>query len=146
VAAILTLVAGIAIEETGDRLAGRIGLTGAVFGATILAASTALPELSTGLASIKLGDRSLAFSDIFGGNAFLPVLFLIADLVGGRPALPQAHASDVWMAMLGLVLTAVYITGLVLRRHRGVGRLGPDSLLAIVVYALGIIGLTQLPA
>jgi cation:H+ antiporter len=143
-AAVLTLAAGIAIEEAGDKLAGRIGLTGAVFGATVLAASTSLPELSTGLASIKLGDRSLAFSDIFGGNAFLPVLFLIADLAGGTPALPQAHASDIWIAILGLVLTAIYIVGLVLRRERSVWRLGPDSLLAIIVYGLGIIGLTQI--
>jgi cation:H+ antiporter len=115
-----------------------------VFGATVLAASTSLPELSTGLASIKLGDRSLAFSDIFGGNAFLPVLFLIADLAGGTPALPQAHASDIWIAILGLVLTAIYIVGLVLRRGRSVWRLGPDSLLAIIIYGVGIIGLTQI--
>jgi cation:H+ antiporter len=140
-AALLTLAAGIAIEESGSELADRVGLTGAVFGATILAASTALPEVSTGLASVKLGDNELAFSDIFGGNAFLPVLFLVADVVGGSPALPTAHATDIWMAGLGVVLTAVYIAGLVLRPGRKLGPLGPDSWVAVVVYALGIAGL-----
>jgi cation:H+ antiporter len=141
VAAVATLVAGIAIERSGDELAGRIGLSGAVFGATVLAASTALPEVSTGLASVKLGDHSLAFRDIFGGNAFLPVLFLLADAVGGKPALPQAAATDVWMAGLGIVLTAVYIVGLVLRPRRTLGPLGLDSAAAVLLYALGIVGL-----
>jgi cation:H+ antiporter len=142
-AAAVTLVAGVAIERAGDQLAGKIGLSGAVFGATVLAASTALPELSTGLASVKLGDVSLAFSDIFGGNAFLPVLFLLADAVGGKPALPQAAHSDIWMAGLGVVLTAVYIVGLVLRPKRTAGSLGLDSAVAVALYVLGIIGLTQ---
>jgi cation:H+ antiporter len=142
-AAAVTLVAGVAIERAGDQLAGKIGLSGAVFGATVLAASTALPELSTGLTSVKLGDVSLAFSDIFGGNAFLPVLFLLADAVGGKPALPQAAHSDIWMAGLGVVLTAVYIVGLVLRPKRTAGRLGLDSAVAVGLYVLGIIGLTQ---
>ena len=140
-AAAATLVAGLAIEESGSELASRIGLSGPVFGATILAASTALPELSTGLASVKLGDYELAFSDIFGGNAFLPVLFVVADLVGGRPALPSAAATDVWMAGLGVVLSAIYVTGLVLRPRRRVLGIGPDSAIAVLVYALGIVGL-----
>ena len=143
-ASIATLAGGIAIEETGSRLAEDIGLTGAVFGATILAASTALPEVSTGLASIKLGDYGLAFSDIFGGNAFLPVLFLLADAVAGTPALPSAQRTDVWMAALGILLTAIYVVGLVLRPRRKIAGLGVDSLVAVVAYAVGIVGLATI--
>jgi cation:H+ antiporter len=140
-AAVVTAVAGVLVEESGSELAGRIGLSGAVFGATVLAAATSLPELSTGLQSVRIGDHQLAFSDIFGGNAVLMALFLVADLVGGRPALPLAQDSDLWMAGLGAIVTGIYLAGIVLRPGRRVAGMGPDSLAVVVAYALGIAGL-----
>ena len=141
VAAIATLAAGYLLEQSGDAIAGHIGLTGVLFGSTILAAATALPELSTGIASVRLGDTQLAISDIFGGNAFLPVLFLVATVVSGDSVLPNAHRTDIYLTALGIVLTLTYLTGLIFRPQRQWARLGPDSLVAIAVYALGIIGL-----
>lgn len=140
-AALATLVAGYLIERSGDELAGRVGLSGAVFGATFLAAATALPQLSSGLGAVKIGDHQLAMSDIFGGNAVLPPMLLFADLIAGKPALPAAHKSDIWIAGLGIVLTGVYVVGIIVRPHRTRWRMGPDSIAAIVLYAIGIGGL-----
>jgi cation:H+ antiporter len=142
VAGVFAGAALVTVEQSGSELAGRLGLSGAVFGATILAAATALPELSTGLQSVRIGDHQLAFSDIFGGNAVLMALFLLADLVSGRPVLPDAQPSDVWMAGLGVVVTGAYAVGIVMRPRRRIGGLlGPDSLAVLVAYALGIVGL-----
>jgi hypothetical protein len=55
---------------------------------TLLAAATLLPEVSTGLTSVRLEDYQLAVSDIFGGNAFLSVLFLMASLISGGRVVP----------------------------------------------------------
>jgi cation:H+ antiporter len=143
-AAAATLVAGYFLEQSGDAIAGHIGLTGVVFGSTVLAAATSLPELSTGITSVRLGDTQLAISDIFGGNAFLPVLFLVAALITGTPVLPQAASSDIYLTGLGILLTVVYITGLILRPRRAVARIGPDSMLVLLLYAAGIAGLVAI--
>ena len=84
IAAAATLIAGVVLQQTSETMAKAFGMSGVVFGATILAAVTALPEISTGLAAVRLGDYKLAVSDIFGGNAFLPVIFLVATLVSGK--------------------------------------------------------------
>jgi cation:H+ antiporter len=107
----------------------------------VLAAATSLPEVSTGLASVKLGDYQLAISDIFGGNAFLPVLFLLASLLSGEAVLPQAQRTDIYLTALGVLLTAVYVYGLIFRPRREVARMGVDSFVVLVLYALGVAGL-----
>lgn len=144
VAALATLVAGYYLEQSGDALAGHIGLSGVLFGSTVLAAATSLPELSTGLTSVRSGDVQLAMSDIFGGNAFLPVLFLPATLIAGEPVLPQAGTTDVYLTGLGILLSAVYVAGLLFRPRRRVLGMGPDSLAVLLLYALGVGGLVAI--
>lgn len=143
-AAVATLVAGVVIERSGEEFFARQGLSGVLFGATVLATATALPEISTGLASAELGDYQLAISDIFGGNAFLPVLFLLATVISGRPVLPAAHHTDIYLTALGIVLTTVYLAGLIFRPRRQYLRMGIDSVAVLVLYAAGIAGLTTI--
>lgn len=141
VSAVATLVAGVFIERSGEEVFGRWGMSGVIFGATVLAAATSLPELSTGLASTRLGDYKLAVSDIFGGNAFLPVLFLLATVLSGSAVLPLAHRSDIYLTALAGLLTVVYMVGLVFRPQRQWLRMGPDSIVVLALYVLGIAGL-----
>jgi cation:H+ antiporter len=140
----ITLAAGVALEVTGNTLADRAGINGVIFGATVLAAATALPEISSGVAAVRLGDNALALGDIFGGNAFQVCLFLVADLIAGSPVLPSAGGLNSWVASLGVALTAIYAMGIIVRRQRCFLRLGADSWVAIVVFGLGIAGLTAL--
>ncbi|MGI8647168.1 MAG: sodium:proton exchanger [Acidimicrobiales bacterium] len=144
VAALATLAAGVAIERSGEELFGRIGLSGVLFGATVLAVATSLPEISTGLTSARFGDYQLAVSDIFGGNAFLPVLFLLATVLSGSSVLPLAHSSDIYLTALGALLTIIYMAGLVFRPRRQILRMGVDSIAVLALYILGIAGLALL--
>jgi cation:H+ antiporter len=141
----VTLGAGVALEASGSDLANRLGVNGVIFGATVLAAATALPEISSGIAAVRLGDHALAIGDIFGGNAFQVCLFLVADLVAGKPVLPSAGNLNAWLAALGVALTAVYGFGVIGRPQHTHARLGPDSLLALALFGLGIAGLFVLP-
>jgi cation:H+ antiporter len=144
-ACVVTLGSGVALEASGNDLANRIGVNGVVFGATVLAFATALPEISSGLAAVRLGDNALAMGDIIGGNAFQVCLFLVADLVAGKPVLQSAGALNAWLAALGVALTAVYGFGVISRPMHCRARLGPDSLLALAVFGLGIAGLFFVP-
>lgn len=139
-ASLVTLLAGAALEISGSDLAGRAGINGVVFGATILALATALPEISSGIEAVRLGDHQLAIGDVFGGNAFQLCLFVVADLVAMKPVLPTAGVANAWLAALSVALTAVYVGGVIVRPSRP-KRLGPDSILALLVYAVGIMGL-----
>jgi len=146
IAAAVTLVAGVVLERSGEAIATHIHLTGVLFGATVLAAATSLPELSTGLTSVRMGDYQLAMGDIFGGNAFLPVLFIVADLLSGRSVLPQAQTTDIYLTGLGALLTAVYVAGLIMRPKRNLLGMGIDSLVVLVLYVVGIAGLIGIAA
>jgi cation:H+ antiporter len=85
-------------------------------------------------------------SDIFGGNAFLPVLFLLATLLSGKSVLPQAQDTDIYLTAIGAVLTAVYVTGLLFRPATRIARMGVDSLVVLALYAAGVAGLFAIAA
>ncbi|MDQ2908566.1 MAG: sodium:calcium antiporter [Candidatus Eremiobacteraeota bacterium] len=141
VAALATLMAGVVLALTSSVAADRFHIGGVIFGATFLAATTALPELTTGLYAVRAGRYELAMSDIVAGNAFLPVLFLFGTLLSGQALLPAAQGPDLYLTALGGLLTAVYGAGVIVRSKRMVWGAGIDSILVFVLYAIGIAGL-----
>ena len=136
----VTLAAGVALQSSGNVLADRMGLQGAIFGATVLAAATALPEISSGIAAVRLGDHQLAIGDILGGNSFQLTLFLLADLLAGTPVIVAARGSDVWLGAAGLLMTGIAAAAVIARPKRTFLWLGIDSIALVVVYA-GVIAL-----
>jgi cation:H+ antiporter len=144
-ASAVTLFAGVMLEQTGNELADDFGVSGAVFGATILAAVTALPEVSSGIQAVRLGAVGLAMSDIYGGNAMQVTFFLLADVLAGDPVLPTASAQSLWLGGLGIVLTGIMAWGLLVRDEKKLAFIGRDSLIALVVYIGGVALLGVVP-
>ncbi|MFI5221287.1 MAG: sodium:calcium antiporter [Bacteroidia bacterium] len=141
ITAAATLVCGVLLEQSSVVLAQRMNMDGVIFGATILAVITSLPELSTGIASVKLKDYELAYGDIFGGNAFLPVLFLLASVISGQNVLSQCTNSDVYLTAVGILLTGIYLAGLIIKSELKILGIGFDSFIVLIVYVLSIVGL-----
>lgn len=137
-----TLIAGVGLQATGNTLAGDWGIDSGLFAATFIAFAGSLPNLSTGLTSIDLGDYKLAMSDIFGGNAFMPALFIVCDIVSGHAVLQHATANDVWFASMGILVTGIYIVGLIIRPRRVYLRMGIDSIAVLCLYIVGVVALT----
>lgn len=141
ISALVTLAAGVGIQATGNSLASTLHINSGLFAATFIAFAGALPNISTGVASVRMGDYQLAMSDIFGGNAFMPALFVICDIITGNAVLRNASSSDIWFAALGVLLTAIYIIGLIIRPKRVLLGVGVDSLLVVCIYILAIVSL-----
>jgi cation:H+ antiporter len=141
IAAAATLLAGVVLELSSTVVADRLHMQGVLFGATILAATTALPEVTTGLYAVKAGRYELAMSDVIAGNAFLPVLFLVGTLLSGQALLPDAQRADLYLTALGALLTAIYGIGVILRSERMLLGAGIDSIVVVIAYLIGIGGL-----
>jgi cation:H+ antiporter len=138
-ASLVTLVAGVVLQSSGSLIAGRIGLSGAVFGATVLALASALPEISSGIAAVRLGDMQLAVGDILGGNSFQITLLLLADLIAGTPVMVAAKHSDVWLGAAGMLMTGIAALAIIARPQRTYVWLGIDSIALVAIYAGAIV-------
>ncbi len=65
-------------------------------------------------------------------------------MISGKPVLPAAHDTDIYLTALGIILTVVYMAGLIFRPRRRHARLGIDSIAAVVIYVVGIAGLATI--
>lgn len=139
------LALGVILARTSAALAEQTGLGQSFVGATLLAGSTTLPELSTTIRAARLGNYSMAISNVFGSNANMVLQLWVADLflrdglildTVGKPAL--------FSAAMGIVLTAIYLVGLIERNNRTFLRMGLDSVAVFILYGLSLGVLYQL--
>ncbi len=145
VAAALILGAGYLLSQTGSAAAAKTGLGSAFFGVTFLAVATSLPEISTMAGAVRLRRYEMALGDIFGTNLFNAALVFVIDVLApGPPVLSRVGAFSAFGALLGLVLTTIFMAGVIERRDRTVLRMGWDSLAALAFYAAGLVVLWTL--
>lgn len=133
------LVAGFLLSKTGEALADQTGLGQSLGGYLLVAISTSLPEVSTVIAAVRLGRYVMAVSDIFGTNLFNGGLVFVVDAVyRGGPVLNEVGSFTAFAAMLGVVVSALFLVGLVERRDRTVLRMGYDSVAVLGAYFAGV--------
>lgn len=139
-AGLVILVAGYLLAETGDAIAYTTGISESMVGFVLVGLATSLPEISSMIGAVRIHRYELAIGDIFGTNLFDLLLVPIADLAYRQGAILNAAGRFESLAvLLGIVLTAVYVIGLLDRRNRTVLRMGYDSLTAIVVFGGGVV-------
>jgi len=142
-AAVLTF--GVLLVETADALAVQTGLGSSFVGVTLLAASTSLPELSTTIMAVRLRSYTMAISNIFGSNLIMVVLVLPADIFyRPGPILAQIDPTASFALISGLMVTVIYIVGLVVRSNRQIFGLGLDSAAVLVIYCLALVAFYNL--
>ena len=115
------------------------GLSEGVVGTLLTATTTSIPEAVIALAAVRRGALTLAVGDIIGGNT-LDVLFLsFSDLMyrGGFIYHAVTPVQSFWLA-LSLLMAAVLLLGLVRREEHGIGNIGFESFLVLVLYLSGV--------
>lgn len=132
------LGAGWALATLGNVIATQTGLGSGFVGATLLAAATSLPEISTTTTAVREGNVSMAFSNVFGSNSFDLLLLFPVSILAVQTFGSGLPASSIFMAALSAVLTSVYLWSLLEHKDRAVARTGVGSLLVLILYFAGM--------
>jgi cation:H+ antiporter len=133
------LAAGFFLAKTGEAIAGQTGISENFVGATLVGAATSLPEISTVVTAVLIRRYMMAFSDIFGTNIFDLMLIFLVDAASPGPAVINEQGGfAAFGAVLGIVVTLIYVAGLIERSNRTFLRLGVDSWAVIATYLGGV--------
>jgi cation:H+ antiporter len=140
--AVVTGIAGWALMEAAKGIADQTGLSDTVVGGMLTALATSTPELVTTVAAIRCGALTLGVSNIFGTNCFNLLVVAAADV--GYPHGSIYHdvapVQMIW-GLVTILMSAILLLGMLRRETYGIGRIGFESALILVVYgvALGLI-------
>lgn len=145
IASLVVLIGGFDVAYFADKISKKTQLSGSFIGATFLAFATSLPELSTTFGAIRINAFTMAFANIFGSNALMIALFFIADVAYRKgPIVEQLTPSSILLASTGIIMTSVYLWGILTRRKKEIFKMGIDSLIVLILYFLSLIFLYQL--
>ncbi|WP_415396157.1 sodium:calcium antiporter [Sulfurimonas sp. CS5] len=136
-ASLAILISGVILVQTAEAIATQSGLGSSFIGVTLLASSTSLPELSATIAAVRLGAMSMAVSNIFGSNLIMIFLLLPADMFYFQGAiLNSANDSAKFALLSGIVVTAIYVIGLIVRKSKTYLKMGLDSITVLFIYII----------
>jgi len=133
-------VVGYLVAGSGITIARLTGLSESIVGGLLTAVATSLPELVTSIAAVRQGALTLAVGTIIGGNTF-DVLFVAFSDIAYRPG-SIYHAIDrepLFVISLAIVLTGILLLGLLHREKHGIGNIGFESALILVLYLGGFL-------
>ena len=142
VAAALVALAGWVLTRSAESLAVRTGASESLIGGLLVAVTTSLPELVTSVAAVRRGALTLAVGGVLGGNAFDTLFAGLADVAYRPGPVYQAVGSrELWLVVLTILMTGVLLLGLLHREHKGFANIGFESMLVLLIYALGMTAL-----
>lgn len=133
-------IAGWTLEPAAAVIAAKTELTQTVVGVILTAVSTSIPELVTSIAAVRRGALTLAVSGIIGGNAFDTLFTAASDIAYREGSIYHAMSDDSkFWAVLTLLMSGVLMMGLIRRERHGIGQIGMESLVIMLLYVLGVV-------
>jgi cation:H+ antiporter len=108
-------------------------------GFALIGVSTSMPELSSIVTALRIRRYEMAFGQVLGTNFINLSLILVADaFFSGGPVINELGPFEIVSALLGAMLTGIFMVGLLEHKNPRVMRMGYDSLAVIVVFGCGL--------
>ncbi len=131
-------VAGYMVAQTGIVIAEETRLSETIVGGLFTAVSTSLPELIVTFSAVREGALTLAVSNIVGGNTFDVLTVALVDFAYSEGSVYHAFTGgQTFIITLTLILSAILVMGLLDRERHGIGGIGWESFLILVLFVGG---------
>ena len=135
---ILVGLSGYAIGMSGINISSKTGLSEGFVGSIFTAIATSLPELIVTLAAVRRKALALAVGNIVGGNSFDVLFVAFSDIAyQDGSILHNITNYQSFTVAMTMFMISVLIMGLLLRQRKGIGNIGWESALIIMIYILG---------
>ncbi len=137
--ALLIVIAGVNVTYACDEIARVTGLGSSFVGSLFLAIATSLPEIVVSISAIKLGAVSMAIGNILGSNFFNVSIIALSDLfytINSKSIFYDASHIHILTGLIFIILTNIYLTGMVLEAKKRFLRFGYDSIIILILYFL----------
>ncbi|MFP4314323.1 MAG: sodium:calcium antiporter [Alphaproteobacteria bacterium] len=135
IAGIVIFFCGVFLVRLAETLATQTGLGSSFIGATLLALSTSMPELSTSIAAVRVKAYSMAISNVLGSNMIMVFLIFPNDLAfTNGPIINEIDTPARFALCAGIFMTGLYSIGLLTRPKRKFAGMGIDSIGIVICY------------
>jgi len=137
----IILFSGARLSKYGDIIAEKTGLGKTWIGVVLLAATTSLPELITGISSVTIFDvPNIALGNVLGACMVNLLMIAWLDVMGGSsPISARAHQGQVLTAAFGILLLGLVSLSIAAKgAFPSLAWVGGYSLVFIAVYLVAM--------
>lgn len=139
IAALFIIGAGTWLAFIGKEIADATGWGESFVGSLFIGFTTTLPEITVSFSALRLGAVDLCVANMIGSNLFNMTVVAIDDLFYTRgPVLTDVSSSHVFTALMVVLMTGIFVAGLISRPERKTP-LGASwyALALIIVFLVG---------
>jgi len=135
-------MSGYTLAQSSIVISSETGLSENIVGALFTSVVSSLPELIVSISAVRQGALTLAVSNVIGGNAFDVLFVSFSDIFYQEGSIYHSfQVGQEFIILLTMLLTSVLTLGLLFREKKGIGKIGWESLLVLILFALGYITL-----
>lgn len=134
----IVMLASLLLARSADGIAAATRISRLWIGTVVLAGATSLPELTTGVAAVRLDASNIAVGELFGSSMANMLILAIIDLIAPRKeVLRRAAPEHALSASLAIVLNAFAAVLVLARPRASYARIDPGSLILVAAYLIG---------